>query len=83
MKCASNDGRESPVNHERLCVKGRYGFDYAQHPQRLTKPLIRRPEFYPKKPLSPEVESSTGAAGRKGNRPGAVVRYEDVMPAFR
>jgi formate dehydrogenase major subunit len=29
------DGRPSPVNHERLCVKGRYGFDYAAHPQRL------------------------------------------------
>ncbi|MFQ5719655.1 MAG: 2Fe-2S iron-sulfur cluster-binding protein, partial [Acidobacteriota bacterium] len=32
------DGRESPVNHGRLCVKGRYGFDYAHHPQRLTVP---------------------------------------------
>jgi len=81
------DGRESPVNHERLCVKGRYGFDYAQHPQRLTRPLIRRPEHYPKRPLSPEVESSTGArSGKKGdgsNRPSPLVRYEDVMPAFR
>ena len=35
-------GRDGPANHERLCVKGRYGFDYAHHPQRLTKPLIRR-----------------------------------------
>ena len=36
------NGRDGPANHERLCVKGRYGFDYAHHPQRLTKPLIRR-----------------------------------------
>jgi formate dehydrogenase major subunit len=36
------EGRNGPANHERLCVKGRYGFDYAHHPQRLTKPLIRR-----------------------------------------
>jgi len=36
------DGRDGPANHGRLCVKGRYGFDYAHHPQRLTKPLIRR-----------------------------------------
>ncbi|MBI3370752.1 MAG: formate dehydrogenase subunit alpha [Betaproteobacteria bacterium] len=36
-------GRDGPANHGRLCVKGRYGFDYAHHPQRLTKPLIRRP----------------------------------------
>ena len=35
-------GRDGPANHGRLCVKGRYGFDYVQHPQRLTVPLIRR-----------------------------------------
>src|SRR5947199_7634432 len=36
------EGRDGPANHERLCVKGRFGFDYVQHPHRLTKPLIRR-----------------------------------------
>ncbi|EYS94073.1 formate dehydrogenase [Cupriavidus sp. SK-4] len=36
------EGRDGPANHERLCVKGRYGFDYVQHPQRLTVPLVRR-----------------------------------------
>ena len=36
------DGRPGPANQGRLCVKGRYGFDYARHPQRLTVPLIRR-----------------------------------------
>jgi len=36
------EGRDGPANHGRLCVKGRYGFDYAHHPQRLTKPLVRR-----------------------------------------
>ncbi len=36
------NGRDGPANHARLCVKGRYGFDYAHHPHRLTKPLIRR-----------------------------------------
>jgi formate dehydrogenase major subunit len=36
------EGRDGPSNHERLCVKGRFGFDYVQHPHRLTKPLIRR-----------------------------------------
>ena len=35
-------GRDGPANHGRLCVKGRYGFDYAHHPHRLTQPLIRR-----------------------------------------
>ncbi len=36
------EGRDGPANHGRLCVKGRYGMDYARHPQRLTVPLIRR-----------------------------------------
>ena len=36
------EGRNGPANEGRLCVKGRYGFDYAHHPQRLTTPLIRR-----------------------------------------
>ena len=36
------EGREGPANFSRLCVKGRYGFDYLNHPQRLQKPLIRK-----------------------------------------
>ena len=39
------DGRDGPANESRLCVKGRYGFDYVHHKQRLTKPLIRKPGF--------------------------------------
>jgi len=35
-------GRDGPANHGRLCVKGRYGFDYIHSPKRLTTPLIRR-----------------------------------------
>ncbi|HYK15795.1 MAG TPA: molybdopterin-dependent oxidoreductase, partial [Burkholderiales bacterium] len=42
-KILSVDGRDGPSNHKRLCVKGRYGFDYVNHKQRLTKPLIRKP----------------------------------------
>ncbi len=40
----SVDGRDGPSNQNRLCVKGRFGFDYAHHPHRLTVPLIRREE---------------------------------------
>lgn len=37
------EGREEgPANKGRLCVKGRYGFDYINNPLRLTKPLIRK-----------------------------------------
>jgi formate dehydrogenase major subunit len=36
------DGRDGPSNNNRLCVKGRFGFDYIHHPDRLKTPLIRR-----------------------------------------
>ena len=36
------EGRDGIANRERLCVKGRFGFDYVHHRQRLTRPLIRR-----------------------------------------
>lgn len=36
------EGRDGPANKSRLCVKGRYGFDYIHHPDRLARPLIRR-----------------------------------------
>jgi formate dehydrogenase major subunit len=36
------EGVNGPANENRLCVKGRFGFDYVHHDHRLTKPLIRR-----------------------------------------
>src|SRR5450830_255123 len=50
-KIVSVDGRDGPANHSRLCVKGRFGFDYVHSPQRLTVPLIRR-EGAPKDPAA-------------------------------
>ena len=41
-KVVGVEGRNGPANDGRLCVKGRFGYDYIHHPQRLTKPLIRR-----------------------------------------
>ena len=41
-RIVSVDGRDGPANHSRLCVKGRFGFDYIHNPQRLTVPLIRK-----------------------------------------
>src|SRR5580692_1487188 len=37
------EGRNGPANENRLCVKGRFGFDYIHHKDRLTRPLIRLP----------------------------------------
>jgi formate dehydrogenase major subunit len=35
-------GKNGPANQKRLCVKGRFGFDYVDHPHRLRQPLIRK-----------------------------------------
>ncbi|HLH65661.1 MAG TPA: formate dehydrogenase subunit alpha [Solirubrobacteraceae bacterium] len=84
------EGREQPGSQRRLCVKGRYGWDYAASPQRLTVPLIRREDAYPKGPLSSAVrgEMQGGADGRgqangRGRKPGGLVDYDEVLPAFR
>ncbi len=37
----ANNRDRSGVNGEFLCVKGRYAFDFSQHPDRLTTPLVR------------------------------------------
>ena len=73
------EGRDQPGSQGRLCVKGRYGWDYAMSPQRLTQPLIRREDRYPKGPLSADVRGE----GRGRRKPGRVVDYGEVMPAFR
>jgi formate dehydrogenase major subunit len=73
------EGRESPASQARLCVKGRYGWDYSAHPQRLTQPLIRREEAYPKGALSKDVRGESD--GRR--KPGGIVDDEEVLPAFR
>ncbi len=73
------DGREQPGSKKRLCVKGRYGWDYASSPQRLTVPLIRREDSYPKGPLSGDVRGE----GKGRRKPGGLVDYGEVMPHFR
>ena len=42
------DGVDGPANQNRLCVKGRFGFDYVAHPHRLTVPMVRRDDAPPK-----------------------------------
>ena len=59
-KIVSVNGRNGPANKGRLCVKGRYGFDYVNSDQRLTTPMIRREDapkedslpFDPSNPLT-------------------------------
>jgi len=55
-KIAYVDGMNGPANKNRLCVKGRFGFDYVNHPERLKKPLIRIKNK--KKELHPSIDFS-------------------------
>jgi formate dehydrogenase major subunit len=41
-KIVAVTGKDGPANANRLCVKGRFGFDYVANPQRLMKPMIRK-----------------------------------------
>ena len=41
-KIVAVTGKNGPANANRLCVKGRFGFDYVANPQRLIKPMIRK-----------------------------------------
>ncbi len=45
QKIINVEGRNGPSNQGRLCVKGRFGYDYISHPDRLQKPLIRRSDI--------------------------------------
>ena len=64
------EGKDGPSNQGRLCVKGRFGFDYPSHPARLTRPLIRRegvakgldPDFDPANPATHFREASWAEA---------------------
>lgn len=47
--------REAPVNGEFLCVKGRFGWDFANHPDRLTQPLVRRALLQETAPQPPDA----------------------------
>jgi formate dehydrogenase major subunit len=49
-------GRDGPANRGRLCVKGRFGFDYVRHADRLTTPLIRIAPKDPADCLAPSRE---------------------------
>jgi formate dehydrogenase major subunit len=71
------EGRDQPGSQSRLCVKGRYGWDYTASPQRLTTPLIRVDSSYPKGPLSADVRgdrhvdrSRVDGHGESSRRPG-------------
>ncbi len=78
-RIVSSEGRESGATDGRLCVKGRYGFDYTSHPHRLTRPLIRKDSCYPKRPLTADMSGDDD-----GTREGRdLFDYDRALSAFR
>ena len=59
----SNNRDLSGINEDFLCVKGRFGFDFTKHPERIRQPLIRKGDkLYP---VSWEEAAQTAAAKLK------------------
>jgi formate dehydrogenase major subunit/formate dehydrogenase alpha subunit len=59
---------DAPVNGLALCVKGRYGYDYVHHPDRLTRPLVRA-KWLDAKQLKKQVDGGAWqVAGGAENR---------------
>ena len=59
----SNNRDLSGINKDFLCVKGRFGFDFTKHPERLKQPLVRKGEkLYP---VSWEEAAQTAATKLK------------------
>ncbi|MDF1735742.1 MAG: formate dehydrogenase subunit alpha [Minwuia sp.] len=75
------DGVDGPANEQRLCVKGRFGFDYVDHPHRLTKPLIRRDDA-PAKGLNVDP-ADLSTHFREASWEEALQRAVDGMAALR
>ena len=78
-------GRNGPANENRLCVKGRFGFDYVNHRDRLTRPLIRKAgvpkvvddEDRPGQSADPLPRGELGGGARGRRRGPAPVRERD------
>ncbi|NUR67959.1 MAG: NADH-quinone oxidoreductase subunit G, partial [Streptomyces sp.] len=79
-RLAANDPE---VNEEWLCDKGRFGFRYAQRPERLTHPLVRgadgelAPASWPEA-LAAAAAGLTAAHGRAAVLPGGRLTVEDA-----
>ena len=75
------EGINGPANEGRLCVKGRFGFDYIHHPHRLTKPLIRR-EDAPAKGLNVDPGKLVGPISAKQAGTRRWISPQDGMKAL-
>jgi predicted molibdopterin-dependent oxidoreductase YjgC len=60
---------DSPVNRGQLCVKGRFGYDFIDAPDRLRQPMLRAARYGPLAPASWET-----ALGQVASRMQAIRR---------
>lgn len=59
----SNNRDLSGINEDFLCVKGRFGFDFTKHPERIKQPLVRKGDKLV--PVSWEEAAQTAASRLK------------------
>src|SRR5579859_2725473 len=62
----ANNRDMSGINNDFLCVKGRFGFDFTKHPERIKQPLVRKGDKL--LPVSWEEAAQTAAARLKAVR---------------
>src|SRR5271155_1918417 len=59
----ANNRNLSGINEDFLCIKGRFGFDFTRHPERVKQPMVRKGDkLYP---VSWEEAAQTAAARLK------------------
>jgi len=64
---------DNQVNRGSLCVKGRYGFEFIHHPDRLTSPLIRKNGDFVRATWDEALDRIAATlSGYKGERFGAL-----------
>jgi len=62
-------GKEGPVNHSLLCVRGSYGCDFIHSPDRLTKPLVKKDNTFEEVSWEDALEQiAAGFKRAKGKR---------------
>ncbi len=65
-----NNRDRSGINNEFLCIKGRYGFDFVDHPERLQSPMLRAGDTFEPVSWSKAIETIAGRFSNIKNRGG-------------
>jgi NADH-quinone oxidoreductase subunit G len=67
-----NNRDQSGINGEFLCIKGRYAFDFVEHPERLQSPLLRNGDTFDPISWSKALEIVAHAFSRAKTRKGKI-----------